>query len=72
MLYDLVIRGGTLVDGTGAASRKCDVAVLGETIKAVGSNLGPAHREIDASGLLVTPGWVDIHTHYDFFTVLLS
>jgi N-acyl-D-aspartate/D-glutamate deacylase len=64
-MYDLVIRGGTVVDGTGAPPRQADVAVEGDRIVAVAEALGPARREIDASGLLVTPGWVDIHTHYD-------
>ena len=64
-LYDLVLRGGTVVDGTGSAARIADVAVSGDRIAAVGPNLGRGHEEIDATGLLVTPGWVDIHTHYD-------
>jgi N-acyl-D-aspartate/D-glutamate deacylase len=64
-MHDLVIRGGTLVDGSGAPAREADVAVDGEKIAAVGTDLGPARRELDARGRLVTPGWVDIHTHYD-------
>jgi len=63
--YDLVIRGGRIVDGTGSAPVTGDVAVTDGRIAAVGSGLGPAREEIDASGLLVTPGFVDIHTHYD-------
>jgi N-acyl-D-amino-acid deacylase len=63
-MHDLVIRGGFLVDGTGAPGRAVDVGIDGATIRAVGE-VGPGRREIDASGLLVTPGWVDIHTHYD-------
>ncbi|MEU8137514.1 N-acyl-D-amino-acid deacylase family protein [Streptodolium elevatio] len=62
---DLVIRGGTVVDGTGAAPRTADVAVNGGRIREVGAQLPAGRREIDASGLLVTPGWVDVHTHYD-------
>src|SRR6202166_1621913 len=64
-MHDIVIRGGTIVDGTGTAAFTGDVAVAGGRIAAVGGKLGPARREIDADGLLVTPGWVDIHTHYD-------
>jgi N-acyl-D-amino-acid deacylase len=65
-VWDLIIRNGTIVDGTGAPAFKGDVAIAGDRIAAVGQNLsGTARREIDAEGLLVTPGWVDIHTHYD-------
>jgi len=64
-MHDLVIRGGTVVDGTGAPSRQADVAIDGDRIAAVGRDVGPGRREIDAAGLLVAPGWVDIHTHYD-------
>jgi N-acyl-D-amino-acid deacylase len=65
-MHDLVIRGGTVVDGTGGPSRTVDVAVDYGIITAVG-DLGSAaaHRTIDADGLLVTPGVVDVHTHYD-------
>ena len=64
-MHDLIIKGGTIVDGTGAAPFQGDIAIRGERIVAVGQNLGPARREIDAQGMVVTPGWVDIHTHYD-------
>jgi len=64
-MHDLVIRGGTLVDGTGAPARTGDLAIDGDRIAEVGGRAGAARREIDATGLLVTPGWVDIHTHYD-------
>jgi N-acyl-D-aspartate/D-glutamate deacylase len=64
-MYDLIIRGGTIVDGTGKAPFEGDVAVQGDRIVAVGEVTGSAKREIDARGLVVTPGWVDIHTHYD-------
>jgi N-acyl-D-amino-acid deacylase len=64
-MHDIVIRGGTIVDGTGDASFTGDVAIEGGHIAAVGGKLGPAKREISADGLLVTPGWVDVHTHYD-------
>jgi N-acyl-D-aspartate/D-glutamate deacylase len=64
-MHDLVIRGGTVVDGTGGAQRIADVAVDADRIVAVGPGIGKGRREIDAEGLLVTPGFVDIHTHYD-------
>ena len=64
-MLDLIIRGGTIVDGTGAAPVVGDIAVQGDRIVAVGKVEGPARREIDANGLVITPGWVDIHTHYD-------
>ncbi len=64
-MYDLVIRGGTVVDGTGAPAFTGDIAVDNDRIAAVGGKLGPARRDIGAAGLLVTPGWVDVHTHYD-------
>ncbi|MEM7018955.1 MAG: amidohydrolase family protein, partial [Pseudomonadota bacterium] len=65
MSYDLVIRGGTVVDGTGAAKRVADVAVQGDRIVAVGEVKEQGSREIDAQGKVVTPGFVDIHTHLD-------
>ena len=64
-MHDLVVRGGTVVDGTGAAPFRADVAVHGDRIVAVGPDLPPGRDEIDATGLIVTPGWVDVHTHYD-------
>ena len=64
-MYDLVIRGGTLIDGTGTAPVTADIAVNGETVAAVGHGLGRGKREFDADGLVVAPGWIDIHTHYD-------
>ena len=64
-MYDLVIRNGQLVDGTGAAVRPGDIAISDGRIAAVDEVTGPARRELDASGLLVTPGWVDTHSHMD-------
>ncbi len=63
--YDLVLRGGTVVDGSGAPSVRTDVGVKGGLIAALGPDLAAGLQEIDARGCLVTPGFVDIHTHYD-------
>ncbi len=65
MAFDLVIRNGRIIDGTGADAFVGDVAIQDGLITAVGKVEGAATREIDASGLAVTPGFVDIHTHYD-------
>ncbi len=62
---DLIIRNGTVVDGTGAPPRTGDVEVTGGVITAVGDVDGTARRELDADGALVTPGFIDIHTHFD-------
>jgi N-acyl-D-amino-acid deacylase len=63
---DLVVRGGTLVDGTGAPSVAGDIAISGDKIVEVGGRIdAPAAETIDADGAIVSPGWVDIHTHYD-------
>ena len=64
-MHDLVIRNGTIVDGTGRPRFTGDVAIDGRTIAVVGGVSGRGRREINANGLLVTPGWVDVHTHYD-------
>ncbi len=64
-MHDLIIKNGTLVDGTGSAPRRADVAIAAGRIRAVGERLGPAREELDATGCLVTPGFVDLHTHYD-------
>ncbi|WP_179466318.1 N-acyl-D-amino-acid deacylase family protein [Mycolicibacterium vinylchloridicum] len=65
MSFDLVIRNGTIVDGTGGDPYRGDVAISDGVIAAVGTVDGTGTREIDATGLLVTPGFVDLHTHYD-------
>ncbi|MEQ9642690.1 MAG: amidohydrolase family protein [Alphaproteobacteria bacterium] len=64
-MHDIVIRGGKIVDGSGADAFAGDVALQGDRIVQVGGKAGPGKREIDADGALVTPGFVDIHTHYD-------
>jgi len=64
-MNDILIRGGTLVDGTGAAAYTGDLSIRNGKIEQVGGKGGAAARVIDAQGCLVTPGWIDIHTHYD-------
>src|SRR3546814_7091810 len=63
--HDLIIRGVSVVDSTGAAARTADVAVSDGIVTAVGKVDGTGRQELDADGLLVTPGFVDIHVHYD-------
>src|SRR3954451_14483493 len=62
---DLVVRGAQVVDGTGRPASTADVAVDDGRITEVGKVDGPGHRELDGDGLVLAPGWVDIHTHYD-------
>ncbi len=64
-MHDLVIRGGTIVDGTGKPRFTGDLAIDGGLISAIGTVTAKGREEIDASGKIVAPGWVDIHTHYD-------
>lgn len=64
-MFDLLIKGGTVVDGTGGAPRIADVAVQDGMIVDVGSISADAKQVIDADGAIVAPGWIDVHTHYD-------
>jgi len=64
-MHDLVIRNGMIIDGSGAPTFIGDVAIDGSVITAVGDVVDGGTKEIDATGLLVTPGFVDMHTHYD-------
>jgi N-acyl-D-aspartate/D-glutamate deacylase len=64
-MHDLIIRGGLVYDGTGEEPVQADIAIDGQTITAVGEINSSAREEIDASGKIVTPGFVDIHTHFD-------
>jgi N-acyl-D-aspartate/D-glutamate deacylase len=63
--HDVVVRGGTVVDGTGAAPYVADLAIDEGIVTTVGDVRATGREELDADGLLVTPGWVDVHTHYD-------
>src|SRR6478752_1520707 len=65
MAYDLVIRNGTVVDGSGLGSFRADVGIVGDRIAFVGRILDRANREIDAEGHVITPGFIDGHTHMD-------
>jgi len=70
MAFDLVIRNGTVIDGTGAPGFEADVAVVGDRIAAIGKGLAAGAREIDARGDMVAPGFIDAHTHMDLFLLL--
>src|SRR5881394_2765427 len=63
-MTELVIKGGTVVDGTGAPGRRADVAIDGDRIVGIGDRL-EGDRQLDASGCVVAPGFIDPHTHYD-------
>src|SRR5690242_15625632 len=64
-MHDLVIADATIVDGTGAAAYRGSLAVTGGRIAAIGERLGPARERIEAEGLVLAPGIIDGHTHYD-------
>ena len=65
MGFDLVVRGATVVDGTGLPAYRADVAVRGERIARIGRIEDDARRSIDGDGLVLAPGFIDVHTHYD-------
>ena len=64
-MYDLIIKNGTIIDGTGKDRYAADIAVKDGKIAKIGEITERADKEINAEGKLVTPGWVDVHTHYD-------
>ena len=64
-MLDIAIRNGRIIDGTGSAEFHGDIGIQGDRIVAVGDQVGAATREFDAEGKLVTPGWMDMHTHFD-------
>ena len=65
-MHDVIIRGGTIVDGTGASSYVADIAISNGVITDIAESItGEARQVINATGHIVTPGWVDVHTHYD-------
>jgi N-acyl-D-amino-acid deacylase len=69
MTHDLLIKNGTVVDGSGSPAYQADVAIDGDKIAAIGKNLGSGKKEIDAKGQVVAPGFIDSHTHMDAFVV---
>lgn len=64
-MLDLAIRNGTLIDGTGTPATRSDIGILDGRIARIGNDVGPARHEVNASGLTVAPGFIDVHTHYD-------
>src|SRR5438105_2430030 len=69
--FDLIVRGGSVFDGSGSAGVPADIGVRGERIAAIAADLpGHGQRELDARGLAVTPGFIDVHSHDDFAVLL--
>ncbi|WP_339741431.1 amidohydrolase family protein, partial [uncultured Maricaulis sp.] len=64
-MFDLKIEGGLVFDGTGGPAVWTDIGITGGRIAAIGNDIGDAKRTIDARGQIVTPGFIDVHTHYD-------
>ena len=69
-MYDVVLRGGTVLDGLGTKPRTADVAIEGDRVVAVGRDVGAARRVIDVDGLMVAPGFIDPHAHSDLVPLL--
>jgi N-acyl-D-aspartate/D-glutamate deacylase len=65
MYFDIIIRNGSIIDGTGRDAYKADIAILGDKIVDIGVIKGASKKEINAKNLIITPGFIDIHTHYD-------
>ncbi|RYE41462.1 MAG: D-aminoacylase, partial [Hyphomicrobiales bacterium] len=64
-MYDMILRNGTIIDGNAGEPFVADLAISDGRIAAIGHDLGPARESYDATGKLVTPGFIDPHTHYD-------
>ena len=64
-MYDLIIKNGTIIDGTGSPRKMSDIAIKNGKISEIGKISGQSKRVINAENKFITPGWVDIHTHYD-------
>ena len=63
-MHDLILENGTVFDGTGTDGKLFDIAVTNGRISAIGKNLGPSKDTVDATGHIITPGFIDLHTHY--------
>ena len=71
-MFDILIKNGTIVDGTGLEPRLSDIGIKGDRIEFIGKTKSKANKIIDAQNLIVAPGFIDIHTHSDFFYFLDS